>query len=203
MQFTSAEFKSFLEKYKTKQWAVSRYHPQANAAEAANKTIETFIRAYVKDDKDHRDWDKYLPQIVCAINISLHSAMKFSPYIVNFGQNMALSGNAYSLQIDNEQNTDQDRFEKIRNIVKKNLLASYDISKKRYDLRSRPIDYKVGDIVWKQNTILSNADKKIISKFCGNVKCKIKRKVGTCSYEVEDLNGKSLGIFSTDKLKPN
>lgn len=205
VQFTSSEFKSFLEKYGTKQWAVSRYHPQANAAEAANKTIETSIRAYIRDDKDHRDWDKYLSQISCAMNTSLHTSTKFSPYFVNFGQSMALSGNSYSLTLSDDQTTEnstQDRLCKIREIVKKNLLKNYNDSKKRYDLRSRPIEYKVGDIVWKQNTILSNADKKIISKFCGSVKCKIKRKVGTCSYELEDLNGKSLGIFSTDKFKP-
>lgn len=204
VQFTSTEFKSFLAKYNTKQWAVSRYHPQANAAEAANKTIETSIRAYVKDDKDHRNWDKYLSEIVCAMNTSLHTSTKFSPYFVNFGQNMMLSGNSYSLAIGDDQdtqNTDHDRFEKIRSIVKKNLLKNYESSKRKYDLRSRPINYKIGDIVWKQNTVQSNADKKIISKFCGNTKCKIKRKIGTCSYELEDLNGKSLGIFSTDKFK--
>lgn len=37
-QFMSANFKEFLSDYNVKHWAVSRYHPQANAVEAANKT---------------------------------------------------------------------------------------------------------------------------------------------------------------------
>lgn len=203
-QFISSEFKTFLDRYSVKQWAVSRYHPQANAAEAANKTLETSIRAYIKDDKDHRDWDKYLQQIVCAMNTSQHSGTKFSPYFVNFGHNMALSGASYATQINDDNNDPEinsERFKKIRDIAKENLMKSYENSKRRYDLRSRPINYNVGDVVWKVNTIQSNADKKIISKFCGNIKCKIKRKVGTCSYELEDFDGKSLGIFSTDKIK--
>lgn len=205
-QLMSAELKVLLDRYKVTQWAVSRYHPQANAAEAANKTLETSIRAYIKDDKDHRDWDKHLQQIVCAMNTSQHSSTKFSPYFVNFGRHMILSGTSDESQLNSNDNenhdgVDQNRFVKIREIVKKNLLKNYENSKRRYDLRSRPISYKIGDVVWKANTVQSNADKKITAKFCGSVKCKIKRKVGTCSYELEDFDGKSLGIFSTDKIK--
>lgn len=44
-QFTSSQFSDLLERYKIKKHLVARYHPQANAAEAANKTIGTAIRA--------------------------------------------------------------------------------------------------------------------------------------------------------------
>lgn len=203
-QFVSREFKNFLTRYGVCFAPVSRYHPQANAAEAANKTIVTSIRTFIKDDEDHRNWDGQLQSITCAMNNSLHSTIKFSPYFANFGQNMSTNGKSYSVIPSNEnsgQNSDHLRLEKIRNIVKKNLLAAYESSKKRYDLRSRPISYDVGDIVWKVNTLPSNAERKVAAKFFGNVKCKIKRKVGTCSYELEDMSGKSLGIFSTDKIK--
>lgn len=203
-QFMSADLMKCMSEYNVKHWAVSRYHPQANAVEAANKTLETSIRAYIKDDKDHRDWDKHLYEITCSMNSSLHTTTKFSPYFVNFGQNMVTSGNAYATKIRDDSdtvNTDHTRFEKIRNIVKENLLKSYNSSKKRYDLRARPIQYKVGDIVWKVNTIQSNAEKKITAKFLGHVKCRVRRKIGTCSYELEDMDGNSLGIFNTDKIK--
>lgn len=203
-QFMSADFKKFLSDYNVKHWAVSRYHPQANAVEAANKTLETCIRAYIKDDKDHRDWDKHLYEITCSMNSSLHSTTKFSPYFVNFGQNMVTSGNAYATKIRDDsdsENTNHARLEKIRNKVKENLLKNYNSSKKRYDLRARPIHYNVGDIVWKVNTVQSSAEKKITSKFLGNVKCKVRKKIGTCSYELEDMNGNVLGIFNTDQIK--
>lgn len=203
-QFTSTDFKNFLIRYDVKFWPVSRYHPQANAAEAANKTIGTSIRAYMKDKDDHREWDKSLNEIMCAMNTSLHSSTKFSPYFVNFGQNMITNGTEYSTNNINDQfknNSDHVRFEKIRNIVKNNLIKSYESGKKRYNLRARPIVYNVGDIVWKRNTKLSDNIKAVTAKFFPSVKCKIAKKIGNCSYQLVDMNGRDLGIFNTDMLK--
>lgn len=202
-QFISAEFNNFLNKYGVKKWLTARYHPQANAVEAANKTIETSIRAYIKDTKDHRSWDENLTKIACAINTSIHSSTKFSPYFVNFGQHMFISGEDYKRKFsgDSTRITDEN-FIKIRDIVQKNIRKTYETSKKRYDLRTRPINYNPGDIVWKQNFILSDATKNIASKLCPRyIKCIIKKKVGTNSYELSDENGKDLGIFNSRLLK--
>lgn len=201
-QFTSTDFKTFLDKYNIKFWPVSRYHPQANAAEAANKTIGTSIRAYVKDKIDHREWDKSLSEIVCAMNTSLHSSTKFSPYFVNFGKNMITNGTDYSRYKPNDnQENSESRFDKIRQIVKTNLQKTYEQGKKRYDLRTRPITYNVGDVVWKKNTKLSDQSKSLTAKFFPYVKCKIKKKIGNCSYELIDMEGRNLGIFNTDMIK--
>lgn len=201
-QFVSLQFRKLLESYKVKFMPVSRYHPQANAAEAVNKTLVTSIRAYIKDD--HREWDVHLQKIVCAINSSMHSSTKFTPYFVNFGQRMITSGLEHAMSNDIDAPThddDNERLQKIREIVKENLKKSYDVSKKRYDLRARPISYNAGDIVWKVNTKLSNAVRNESAKFFGYVKCRIKKKVGSCSYELEDMSGQRLGIFSTDMIK--
>lgn len=74
-QFTAREYRKFLESNNVRPTFVSRYHPQANAAEAANKTIGTAIRSYVKDN--HREWDRYIPQIACAMNTSVHTSTSF------------------------------------------------------------------------------------------------------------------------------
>lgn len=203
-QFTSNEFKNFLQRYEIKFWPVSRYHPQANAAEAANKSIGTSIRAYIKDEKDHREWDKCLSQITCAMNTSLHSSTKFSPYFINFGRNMVTNGTEYAKNISSEEPheiSNDSRLEKIRQIVKKNLEKAYEQGRKRYDLRTRPISYNVGDIVWKRNTKLSDHSKAVIKKFFPYVKCRIKKKIGNCSYELIDMEGRNLGIFNTDMIK--
>lgn len=92
---------------------------------------------------------------------------------------MVTSGDAYATKIRDDsdsENASYTRFKKIRNNVKENLLKNYNSSKKRYDLRARPIHYNVGDIVWKVNTVQSSAEKKIISKFLGNVKCKVQKR---------------------------
>lgn len=202
-QFVSHEYKSFLKNFNVTPWYTSRYHPQANAAEAANKTIETTIRAYLSDKENHKDWDIYLPEIACSINTSKHSSTLFSPYVINFGQQMYTSGSDYISDVDKHDFSKQEiRLQKIRQIVQTNLKQNYDKNKRYYDLRSRTIEYKIGDVIWLKNRVLSSAEKKITGKLCPAYrKCIIKRRMGTNSYEVTDVDGKSLGIFNTDCFK--
>lgn len=204
-QFVSGDFKKFLEGFDVKLWLISRYHPQANAAEAANKTIGTTIRAYTKEG-NHQDWDKYLKQISCAMNTATHSSTKMSPYFINYGQNMILSGKEYAappLDSDIDLNRDE-RFREIRKTVGRKLRAAYEKGKYQYDLKSREVVYEPGSTVWKRNFVLSDASKGISAKLSPKyVKCLIKAKVGSSSYELTDFNGKSLGVFSSRHLKAN
>lgn len=200
-QFVSREYRSFLESYRVQATYVSRYHPQANAAEAANKTIENAIRSYVTEN--HRDWDRYLPQITCALNTSFHSAICMSPYYANFGTHMATLGNTLlgHQDVDEQQN---DQFRAIRESVKRNLEKSHDISKKRYDLRARPISYVVGETVWRRTFQLSDASKGFAAKLAPRyLKCVVKEVVGSSSYRLKDMSGRDLGVFSTKDLKKN
>lgn len=200
-QFISNLFSEFLDKYKVKKWLVAKYHPQANAAEAANKSVGISIRAYIKDATDHRNWDKYIPQIMCAMNTSLHSQSKTTPYFANFGQQMATSGNFYEHH-ENETIPDIEDFKRIRETVQENLRNSYERAKQRYNLRSRPIIYKEGDVVWKRNFVLSDASKHFAAKLAPKfTKCIVEKRIGTNSYQLKTENGKSIGVFSSKDLK--
>lgn len=203
-QFTSFDFKKFLSSYNVTSWYTSRYHPQANAAEAANKTAETAIRAYLKDEKNHKNWDRNVAKIACAMNTSKHTSTMQSPYFVNFGMQMFTSGEEYDKDTVNppEEDTKFDKLQETRELVKIQLRKSYETNKHRYDLRTRPIKYAVGDTVWLKTRVLSNAIKGIIEKFSPNYKkVKINRAIGSNSYEVADENGKIIGIYNTDCLK--
>lgn len=205
-QFVSAIFKNFLNEFKITTWYTARYHPQANAAEAANKTIETAMRAYLKDEANHRSWDLHLSEITCAINSAKHTSTNFSPYFVLFGLHMCTSGSDYLTPQGAESPTvDQsEHMSKIRKMVGTSLKRNHVRNKSRYDLRARPIRYEVGDNVWVKNRILSNAIKGITGKLTPNYrKAIIRRKIGTNSYEVSDIEGKSLGVFNTDSFKTN
>lgn len=97
---------------------------------------------------------------------------------------------------------ENNKFDLIRDIVKVNLERTYNNSKKRYDLRSRPINYNIGDVVWKLNKKQSDAAKGLSAKLYRKyVKCRVIRKVGSNSYELVDENGKGAGIVSTKLLK--
>lgn len=202
-QFVSREFKAFLQSYDVKHWLTARYHPQANSAEAANKTAETCIRAYLRDQKSHKEWDRHLVKIACAMNTSKHTSTQFSPYYTNFGQHMCTSGKDYvniANNVDDHVNSDE-HFANIRRLVKQNLKKTHETSKKRYDLRSRNIQYNVGDTVYRKVFSKSDATKHQIAKFNKKfIRCRVVRKVGTNCYELSDPDG-NLGIYSTSHLK--
>lgn len=121
-----------------------------------------------------------------------------TPYFINFGRNMCTSGADYKLENDNENVMDNEQYLKIRKIVIDNLNRSYEVGK----LGSRPVSYKVGDVVWKKNTILSDATKGLSAKLSSKyVKCIVNRKIGTSSYELKNTDGKIIGIFSAAMLK--
>lgn len=204
-QFISKKFTNFLESYGVQFRPISRYHPQVNAVEAVNKIIGTAIRSYIQNDIRHNEWDKDLAKIMCSINSSIHTGTKFSPYFINFGQEMHLSGKSRLYDVEeNYENVERgtENLRRLREKVRKNLDTAYEKSKKRYDLRSREVQFKVGEFVWKKNTEQSSQVKGITAKFLPlYVKCKVKAKIGGSSYELEDLQGKSLGVFSTQMMK--
>lgn len=203
-QFTSEVFKKFLETYGVKLWLTSRYHPQANACEAANKTVGNSIRSYIEDDDSHRDWDLHVSEIACAMNSSIHSTTRHSPYEINFGHNMITYGKVHEYS-NTDKKTDAEKNEKLSSLRKRvieNLTKSYETSKKRYDLRSRPVSYHDGEIVWRRNFAQSDKAKGFAAKLAPKyLKCKIKKKIGTNSYQLVSMEGKDLGVFSTQDLK--
>lgn len=203
-QLRSNLFNDFLNQYNVKHWKTASYHPQANATEAANKTVVNAIRAYIADITDQRNWDANLSEIACAVNSSIHSSTGNTPYSINFGHEMALDGAEYEILIDPNHNTHthETRFDRIRKEVAKKLRESYEKSKKRYDLRSRNIEYKPGETVWLKNFRLSNAGQRYAAKLDHKfLKCIISKRIGTNTYAVNDQQGKFLGNFSTLQLK--
>lgn len=134
-QLKSKTFQEFLEKYRVTHWATANYHPQANATEAANKTVLNAIRCYIKGETGHREWDENLSEIACAVNSSAHTATKHSPYTILFGMNMPMDGDEHYANVDEEKISD--RLKIIRSKVQMHLKSAYENNKQRYDLRSK------------------------------------------------------------------
>lgn len=205
--FVSKKFRSLLKKYNVKEFLNARYFPQNNPTERVNRSIGASVRAYM--EKDHREWDKHLAEIACAFRTSTHESTHYSPYYLNFGRNMVTNGKDY--KIPNLVNYGEDsgvlkertdQLEEARKLAKENLLKAHERSSRYYNLRTRPISFNVGDIVWKKNFTQSDASKKICAKLLDPfIKCKVKSKAGTNTYVLEDFNGKDLGLFHTKDIK--
>lgn len=206
-QFTSKQFVKFLEMYSVRHMKNANYHAQHNPSERVNRVINACIRAYI--GKNHRDWDLHISEIACALRTSKHESTGCTPYFINFGREMIINGKEYDeinpkSYDDDAINERAKQLKQIRKIVKEKLLKAHDKSAIRYNLRTRPISYDVGEIVWKKDYPLSDTANNIIGKYKDRyTKCKIIQKMGSNTYKLENLDGKDVGVWHTKDLKQN
>lgn len=62
------------------------YHPQANFVERANRTVKPILTTFVSENQ--RDWDRYLPEFMFALNSIKQDSTGFSPAFLNFGREL-------------------------------------------------------------------------------------------------------------------
>lgn len=203
--FTSKEFGQFLKEQNVKHWLNAKYHSQANPVERVNRSINAAIRAYARSDQ--RNWDQHISDVERVLNITTHSSTGFTPYFVVHGCEMAggndFSGNSGDME-DNLQ-ARHERITKIREIVDKNLKKASESVRHQYNLRHRKFAklFEVGQLVYRRNTKQSDAiagyNAKLGSQY---LPAKVLRRRGTSSYELVDLDGKNLGFWPANLIKP-
>lgn len=153
-QLRAAMFAEFPARHGVKHWKTPMYHAQANATEAANKTVIT-----------QKYWDTHLPEIGCALNSSRHSTTQYPPYTILFGFDMCVNGDEH-VAVETTTNAGITR-KIIWQRVSENLRSAYERSKIRYDRDRtvRHIEYQPGQIVWRANTKLSN----LVEGYCSKM----------------------------------
>lgn len=192
-QFVSAAFRALLARHQIEHMTTAYYCPMVNNAERVNRVLITCIRALLKED--HKSWDENLPAIVAAINSARHESTGVSPHFANFGRDLILHTDLYKQE---ELNTHQDpklaqemrlsTLRRIHEFVVQRLKSSHEKSKQRYNLRTRSVSFKVGDVVWRRNFGLSSktdcVNQKLNPKFTAAV---VRQVLGHNIYLVEDV----------------
>lgn len=207
-QFIAKSFENLMNSYKITHLKTAVHSPQSNASERVNKSVLSAIRAYL--NKDHRDWDLYLPEIECVLRTSVHSATGVTPFFALFGFHMYTSRADYKLGRKLKSLTDHevvelgrnDKLELMREQIKQNLKVAYDKSAERYNRGARLVRFIPGQEVYRRNTILSNFSKNINAKFCKKfLRCRVAKAVGNNMYELETLQGKPIGTYHVKDIK--
>lgn len=204
----SKELEAFLSSYGIKHKKPPLYSPQSNASERVNRSLIAAIRAYIDDD--HASWDSNLHHILAALRSGIHSATKVDPYYVVFGQHMIQHGSSYKLlkkldtlgtsEIKTLSNADRQQI--VRDKIKKNLQKAYERYAKTYNTRSKEVSFAEGQEIFRRNHILSDFSKNRNAKFCKKfVKGRIKKVLAFNRYKVEDLKGKTVGIYHAKDLR--
>lgn len=200
-QFKCNDFKSFLAKFGVKHMLTAVYSPQANASERVNRCINEALRCYIR--RDQRDWDCYTHKINCSLRNSIHQTIGRSPYQVVFGQTMITHGQDYKLleKLKLLEDADvrierQDQFAIIRDEICKLMRKAYDKNVRTYNLRSCKKDFTIGQTVIRRNFVQSSKIHNFNSKLAPiGIKARVLRKVGHTSYELQDLDSNSIGVY--------
>lgn len=130
-------------------------------------------------------WDEDLSAISCALRNSVHQAIKCHPYFATFGFNMITHGDSYTL-LKNIRLLDEstypihreDQLALMRTELRGQVAKAHDINRVHYNLRTRPISYSIGQLVFRRNFAQSNAEKRFNSKLAPLfIKAKVKSKV--------------------------
>ncbi|KAK3909630.1 Activity-regulated cytoskeleton associated protein 1 [Frankliniella fusca] len=184
--------------------------PRSNPVERYNQTIETVIVCYLQqEDRPHREWDKYLSEIKCALNTSVSHVTGHTPHLVVFGNELLLDGRerCFDDTVEDPEvevpDTDllprQEIISEVQELLKKALVKYAS----RYNLRRRDFSYNPGDPVLKMKFVKSDKAlgfaKKLAAPYEGPYK--VKQKIGRVSYMLEDSEGQELGPFHVDQLK--
>lgn len=141
-QFTSNDFRNFLQSYGVDHQLTALHSLQANASERVNRNVLSKIRAYVNSNQ--KDWDKFLKAFSCSLMTSVHEAIGVDPYSLVFGQKYIGNGRDYEVhrKLDTLNDTDIEIIsndvgrELLRDKVRHNLQKSYEKNRQQYNLRS-------------------------------------------------------------------
>lgn len=200
-QFRSNELNAFLTSYGISHTYTALYSPQSNASERVNRSLIAGIRAYLKQDQ--RQWDEKLSHISCALRNSIHQSTKCSPYHALYGFDMITHASSYDLlrklKLLNEPSvslSNDDELQIIRQDIVKHIKQAYDRNQATYNLRARPQNFSVGQIVYRRNFAQSSQEKAFNAKLAPMfLKAKIREKLGQQYYILEDMEGKLIGTF--------
>lgn len=209
-QFVSITLKQMLDKYKVpKLHFTPKYSPHVNTVERYNKTIMTAISTFISNDQ--RIWDLLVPKIQFAVNCSVNEVTGYTPSFLVYGRELVTCGTHYIDADTDDDLTFQPRDSYAENIgvlssifnkVQSLLLQAHSRNCQHYNLRRKPAEFNVGDVVWRKTFYLSDKDKyfnkKLAPKF---IKCKIIGKKSPLVYELADMSGKLLGSWHIKDIK--
>lgn len=145
-QFTSGEWKAFLDKSNIKHNMTSPYHPQSNGVdERLNGTLMRILRNYVSSYQE--DWDEKLKWALYVYNTTVHGSTGYSPYQILHGSDPRTPLRLEATSDDH----DVDEVNKIRQFIRSKAREANEKAQEKqrenYDGKHKQPNLKIGDIV--------------------------------------------------------
>ncbi|GLB45156.1 putative integrase core domain containing protein [Lyophyllum shimeji] len=161
------------------------YHPQSDGqTEHVNQELEQYLRVFCNERQD--DWDDLLPEAEFQYNNHVHSATKYTPFMLDTGRNPRMGFEPRPLNSNNE--TANEFFERMKlaqEEVKAALAKAKDDMARYYDqCRIPALEHKPGDRVYLDTSDIQTTcpSKKLSHRYLGPYT--IKRQVGPLAYKL-------------------
>ncbi|GLB43833.1 putative retrotransposable element tf2 155 kda protein type 1-like [Lyophyllum shimeji] len=161
------------------------YHPQSDGqTERVNQELEQYLRVFCNERQD--DWDDLLPEAEFQYNNHVHSATKFTPFMLDTGRNPRMGFEPRLLNSNNEMaNEFFERMKLAQEEAKAALAKAKDDMARYYDQRRIPApEYKPGDRVYLDASDIQTTrpSKKLSHRYLGPYT--IERQVGPLAYKL-------------------
>ena len=128
---------------------ITVYNPNGNLVEIVNKNINEKLRCLVNKNTD--DWIEQLPYVTYAINTSINTSTKYSPYYLLYARNprnLCISKKFSKIySYDDFAGELKYRVEKLKETAHANNEKRKANNKKYYDLNAKQLDIKINDQV--------------------------------------------------------
>jgi len=174
-KFTSLFWTSLWTLLETKLAMSTAFHPETDGqTERMNRTLEQMLRAFTNVKQNN--WDTLLPYCEMAYNNSVNVSTGYTPFYLNYGQEMSLPVNMISQSTDSLVSQGNAAVENILNelhttliTVQTNLTKAQEYQKKYADKSRREESYVVGDKVLLDTSDITftTGSKKLLDKFIG------------------------------------
>ena len=144
--FTSHFFKQVHEMLGIRKIYSTPYHSEGNGlVENANRQIQDILSKYIQSRQ--RDWDVYLPMALFAINTSVHTSTKYSPFYLMYGRIPNLPTDIV-LDTNNDAPTPVLKLQEIRQQAADNSAKAQQVQRTVHDRKVNNITFDVDDQVF-------------------------------------------------------
>lgn len=184
-------------------------HPRSDGMiERMNRTIQDMLSKYIKSHQ--KDWDLQLDYVTLAYNSTPHESTGLSPHKMVFGREIKLPLDVMADNVVEEEMLETDFVRNLKDslcqaheFARKSLQKSSERQKQQYDLKVREKSYQIGQLVWRNQKIVTPGRKQKICRHW-NGPWIITKKISEVLYKIQhkkDLPGVVVHGYNVKEYK--